>query len=384
MGFWGYRRADGSCGIRNHVVVMSSVSCANGVVEAIGRRLPAVKTVVHTEGCGRGLEDMAVSSRTLVGLGKNPNVAAVLIIGLGCEWIKAEDVARRVAEAGRPVEHLSIQDLGGTVRATAAGVEIAAAMVEEAKSMERVACSWAGLTVGLECGGSDALSGITANPLAGWVADWLVGQGGRVILSETTEMIGTQHILARRAASPEIAEQVVRLVDGQQKKTEELLGDLAGLVISPGNMDGGLSSIAEKSMGCIIKGGTSPLNEVVGYAEPPTRPGLVIMDTPGSDIFSLTGMAAGGAALFLFTTGRGSPVGFPIVPVIKIATNTGMFERLRDNMDINAGRLLDGATMDSLGTELKDLIRAVAGGAETKAEIHRQDCLAIYTAGPPF
>ena len=384
MGFLGYRRADGSCGIRNHVVAMSSVSCANGVVEAIGRQVPEVKAITHTEGCGRGLEDLAISSRTLAGLGKNPNVAAVLIIGLGCEWIKADDLARQVGEAGKPVEHLSIQDLGGTVKTTAKGVEIVRSMVEAARTVERVDCPWSDLTMGLECGGSDALSGITANPLVGWAADWLVGQGGRVILSETTEMIGAQHILARRAASPDLAERIVKLVDGQKRKTEELLGDLAGLVISPGNMDGGLSSIAEKSMGCIIKGGTSPVNEVVDYGVQPAGKGLVVMDTPGSDIFSLTGMAAGGAALFLFTTGRGSPAGFPLTPVIKVATNTGMFERMRDNMDINAGRLLEGETMGSLGGELKDLIRAVAEGEETKAEIHGQDCLAIYTVGPPF
>ena len=384
MGFWGYKRPDGSCGIRNHVVVMSSVSCANGVVEAIGREVPGVKTIVHTEGCGRGIEDVAISSRTLAGLGRNPNVAALLVVGLGCEWIKADDLARQVKESGKPVEHLIIQEAGGTVKATASGVAIVRRMLADAQAVEREECPWSGLTMGLECGGSDALSGITANPLVGFAADWLVQQGGRVILSETTEMIGTQHILARRAVSPEIAERITNLVNGQKKKTEDLLGDLASLVISPGNMDGGLSSIAEKSMGCIIKGGTTPLNEVVDYGAAPAQKGLVIMDTPGSDIFSLTGMAAGGASLFLFTTGRGSPAGFPIAPVIKIATNTGMFERMKDNMDLNAGRLLEGATMESLGEELKALIKSVAEGEETKAEIHRQDCLAIYTVGPPF
>ena len=384
MGFLGYKRPEGACGIRNHVVVMSSVSCANGVVEAIGREVPEVKTIVHTEGCGRGLEDVAISSRTLAGLGKNPNVAALLVVGLGCEWIKADDLARQVREYGKPVEHLTIQELGGTVKATAAGVEIVRQMLADARAVEREECPWSGLTMGLECGGSDALSGITANPLVGWAADWLVEQGGRVILSETTEMIGTQHILARRAISPEIAERITNLVNGQKKKTEDLLGDLASLVISPGNMDGGLSSIAEKSMGCIIKGGTSPLNEVVDYGVAPSQNGLVIMDTPGSDIFSLTGMASGGASLFLFTTGRGSPAGFPIAPVIKIASNTDMFERMKDNMDINAGRLLEGSTMESLGSELLHMIEAVVGGVETKSEIHQQDCLAIYTVGPPF
>jgi len=384
MGFLGFKRKDGSCGVRNHVVVMSSVSCANGVVNAIGRAFPEIKTITHTEGCGRAGEDLAVAIRTLSGLGRNGNVAGLLVVGLGCEGINAKHLAEEIGANGRNVEYLTIQDAGGTVKATAAGIEVVREMIRQAKAQKREECSWSGLTVGLECGGSDALSGITANCLVGTAADWLVAQGATVILSETTEMIGTEAILKKRAADPALGEKIFELIVNQKQKVEGILGPLASFVISPGNMEGGLSNITEKSMGCIIKGGTSPIKEVVAYGVSPSTKGLVIMDTPGSDIFSITGMAAGGAQMILFTTGRGTPVGFPTVPVIKVASNQQIFEWMNDDMDVNAGALIDGASLDEAREELAALIKAVAEGKETKAEINRQDVLSIYTSGPSF
>jgi altronate dehydratase large subunit len=384
MGFMGYKRPDGTCGVRNHVVIMSSVSCANGVVSAIGRELPEVKTITHTEGCGRGLADIEISRRTLVGLGKNPNVAGVVVVGLGCEFITAPDLAANISSSGKPVEALIIQKLGGSRKATAAGIEMARKMLDATSTQKREECPWESLILGLECGGSDALSGITANPLAGRAADWLIEKSGTVILSETTEMIGTEHALARRAATPEIAQKIVWLIEKQKKQTRDLLGPLADAVITPGNMEGGLTNIVEKSMGCVIKGGTSPLKEIVEYGQIPSEKGLVIMDTPGSDIFSLTGMASGGTQIMIFTTGRGTPAGFPIVPVIKVASNSEIFFGMEDDMDINAGRLLEGVSMDQAGAELIALLQRVAGGEETKAEINKQDCLSVYTVGPAF
>jgi len=225
---------------------------------------------------------------------------------------------------------------------------------------------------------------VTANPLVGAAADWLVGQGGTVILSETTEMIGAEHVLARRASSPAIADEILRLVQAQRKFVKESLGPLADLVISPGNIEGGLSNIMEKSLGCIIKGGTSPGMEVLPYGVAPTRKGLVIMDTPGSDIFSLTGMAAAGAQIMLFTTGRGSPAGFPLAPVIKIASNSDLYQRMEDDMDVDAGRLLEGVSMADAARELVELIGRVAEGEPTKAEVNLQDCLSIHTVGAAF
>jgi altronate dehydratase large subunit len=384
MGFLGYRREDGSCGVRNHVVVMSSVSCANGVVNAIGREFPEIKTITHTEGCGRVMEDRALAERTLIGFGRNPNVAAVLVIGLGCEGIKAGRISREIGVTGKPVEHLIIQDTGGTVKTTAAGVKIVADMMDLTGSRRREECPWTSLTVGLECGGSDALSGITANRLVGAVSDWLVEQGATVILSETTEMIGTEEILRRRAANPELGRKIFDLIVSQKRRTEDLMGPLASRVISPGNMEGGLSNITEKSLGCIVKGGTSPVKEVVEYAVAPSEKGLVIMDTPGSDIFSLTGMAAGGAQIMIFTTGRGTPAGFPGVPVIKVASNNAVFEAMKDDIDVNAGPVIEGASLDEARRDLADLIKEVAEGREVKAEINRQDLLSIHTTGPAF
>ena len=384
MGFLGYRRPDGKCGIRNHVMVLSSVSCANGVVNAIGRALPEVKAVTHTEGCGRGVADVEITGRTLAGLCNHPNVAAVLIVGLGCEFMKAPQMAEQARASGKPVETLVIQEEGGTKKTTARGIEIARKMLAGATADERDDCGWDQLVLGLECGGSDALSGVTANPLVGAAADWLVAQGGTVILSETTEMIGTEEILKKRAASPEIGEKLYGMIKQHTRFVKDALGPFASMVISPGNIEGGLTNITEKSLGCIIKGGTSPVNEVVDYGVAPSASGLVIMDTPGSDIFSLSGMAAGGAQLMLFTTGRGSPVGFPTVPVIKVASNTDLFNRMEDDMDVNAGRLLEGLTIADAAGELVALIKRVAEGEQPKAEANLQDCLSIHTVGPAF
>jgi len=363
---------------------MSSVACANGVVNAIARQVPGVKAITHPEGCGRGIQDVEITMRTVTGLCRNPNVAALLVVGLGCEFMKAPHLADQVRPTGRPVEGLVIQDEGGSRKTTARGVEIVKRMLKEAGAARREACGWDELVIGLECGGSDAMSGVTANPLVGAAADWLVGQGGTAVLSETTEMIGTEEILSKRAASPELAGEVLELIQGQRKYVKDSLGPFADLVISPGNIEGGLSNITEKSLGCIVKGGTSPVNEVVQYAAEPSKKGLVLMDTPGSDIFSLTGMAAGGAQIMIFTTGRGTPAGCPIVPVIKVASNSEMYARMEDDMDVNAGRLLEGTSMEELAGDLIDLIRRVAEGEEPRAEENLQDCLSIHTVGSAY
>jgi len=384
MGFLGYKREDGSAGIRNYVLVMSSVSCANGVVNAIGRELPDVKTMVHTEGCGRGIADIAITTRTLAGLGKNPNVAAVLVIGLGCEFIKAPGLVDQIKTSGKPAQYLVIQDEGGTTKTTKKGIDICRKFLADAAKIKPEEFGWDKLMLGLECGGSDALSGVTANPVIGVAADWLVDQGGTVILAETTEMIGTEKILARRGQDPAMAKKITTLIQKQEKLTKDILGPLAGLVISPGNIEGGLSTIQEKALGCIIKAGNSKINEIVDYSAIPVKKGLVIMDTPGSDIFQLTGMAAAGAQVTVFSTGRGTPAGFPIMPVIKIASNTEMFQKMEDDMDLDAGRVIAGKSISEVGAELVEFLKQVTSGRQTRAEINQQEMFAIHTVGPAF
>ncbi len=379
MEFLGYKRSDGRYGVRNYVLVLSSVSCASGVVDAIGRALPDVVTINYSTGCG--LDRIGI--RTLTGLINNPNVGAVLVIGLGCEGTGSQRLLE--SAQAKPAEALVIQRDGGSTATTAKGIEIASRFLKELKDQPRVPAPVSELVVGLECGGSDALSGVTANPAVGVAADRFVELGATVILSETTEMIGTAHILKRRGATPELGEQVEKLVNDQQKRVRAALGDLAGLVIAPGNIEGGLSSIAEKSLGCITKGGTTPINEVVEYAQRPSKRGLIIMDTPGYDIDSMAGLTAGGSQLILFTTGRGSIAGFPAVPVVKISSNSITYKNMPGDMDVNAGAIIDeDRTLDEVGQDIFDLSLNVANGRQTCAEVNRSVPFGYLKQGPTF
>ncbi len=383
--FLGYERPDGSVGIRNHVAVIPTVSCANGVAGLIARSVPGVAALYHGHGCGRAGTDLDLHMRTLANLGKNPNVAAVLVVGLGCEVIKAEILVSSMAESGKPVEYLNIQKEGGSRRTAAKGAEIAARLLQEAGALKRKPFPLEMITLGLECGGSDAFSGVTANPAVGLAADWLVRAGGTVILTESTEMIGAGHILERRACSPEVAERVAGMVSRAEKRTREILGPMAWMVIAPGNMDGGMSSIQEKSLGCIVKGGSTAVTQVVDYAQVPDSKGLVLMDGPGYDTESLAGLAAAGAQVIIFTTGRGNPIGFPVVPVVKAASNSRLYRAMEEDMDVNAGTVLEGKSLEEVGKEIIAEVKRVLDGGRTKAEINdQQGILCLYTAGPSF
>jgi altronate dehydratase large subunit len=383
MGFLGYPRSDGRVGVRNHVLVMSSVSCANSVVDQIGRALPAVKAVTHTEGCGRGPKDLPATLRTLVNTVDHPNVAGAVLVGLGCEVLRADLLASRAA-AGKSVEWIGIQQSGGTGKTVAKGIEIARRLLEEAAKEERQEVGFEHLTLAMECGGSDGFSGLTANPSVGRVADWMVAQGGTVILSEVTEFLGTESILAERCADDGVREKLLALLSLQDARVREELGPMAHRVIAPGNQAGGLSSIQEKSLGCIKKGGSSAIRSVLEYAERPSVSGLCIMDTPGSDIFSMTGKVAGGAQIVLFTTGRGSPAGSPIAPVVKVASNTRLSRAMPEDMDFDAGRIAEGMSLEACGAELIELVQRVASGAQTAPERTETELFAIYTTGPAF
>lgn len=366
--FKGYLRNDGSIGIRNHILVIPMVICANSVVEAIGREYPEIITIPHVYGCTFDPISNKEITNTFIGLGNNPNVESVLLVSLGCETINLEEVYEGIKRTGKTVKKVIIQEVGGTLKAIEKSKEIVERFKKSLDEVKMVDANLSDLIFGTECGSSDSYSGLSANPVVGYVSDKLVGLDSTVILTELTECVGAEDILANQCESEELAERLLEMI----KETEENLARVgtSNIVdISPGNLAGGLTTIEEKSLGCIKKGGSTPIRQVLEHGEKPTRKGLVVMDAPGHDIESMTAMAAGGASVIYFSTGRGSPAGFPIVPVIKIVSNTETFMKLNDNMDINSGEVIEGKkSISQVGEELFDFTLKVINGEETKAE----------------
>lgn len=383
--FWGYRRFDGRVGVRNHVLILPTITCATQAAKQITELVHGTVSFIHQHGCAQVGVDYEQTFRTYVGMGTNPNVYGVVVLGLGCETHQARSVAGEIAKTGKPVEVVSIQDHGGTLMAIAQGAKIAAKMVQDASSQMRELCDFNELIIGTECGGSDACSGLSANPAVGVVSDMIVDCGGTSILAETTELIGAEHLLAKRAVDDKVAKRVYEVIGAMENRSIEMKIDIRTGNPSPGNVKGGLSSLEEKSLGAANKSGSRPLQEVIDYAQVPSKKGLVWMDTPGHDIEQLTGMVAGGAQVVLFTTGRGTPTGSPIAPVIKIATNTSIFEKMEENIDFNAGTIIEGKeSIDNVGQRMFDEIGMVCSGKLTKAEILKQHDFGIWRIGPTF
>jgi altronate dehydratase large subunit len=378
--FLGFRRPDGRVGVRNHVLVLPTVVCANGVIERFEREtqeLP-LALVTHQHGCGQFGDDLSLTLRTLTGIVTNPNVGGVALVSLGCETNQPSPLAEAAERAGKLVETFSIQQEGGVSHTFDVVQKAVATMVRELSRMPREPAGAFELVVGLECGGSDAWSGITANPALGRAADILVEAGATVILAETPEAIGAEHLLAERAGDPLVAEQLRERVTAWEKQANSRGVDIRGAQPAVGNIAGGLSTIEEKSIGSLQKGGSTPLNEVIDYAERPTKRGLVFMDTPGQDIEQVTGMAAGGAQIVCFTTGRGTPTGSPIVPVIKIASNSRIAEMLAEHIDLDAGRIASGnATLPQVAEEIVSAILDTSSGELTASERGRHREFAI-------
>jgi altronate dehydratase large subunit len=381
----GYERKNGKVGIRNHVLVLPTVSCINGVIHRISREVPEAVCLPHAYGCGRGgPRDLEILFRIFSGLVDHPNVGGAVIIGLGCEISNTKSLLPLIKEAGKPIEVFNVQEDGGSLKTAKKAAAAARRILSEVSSQPRAALPWDKLLIAMECGGSDAMSGVTANVAMGAVSDWLVEKGATVIFGENTEMIGTAHVLARRAKNAEVAKQIEQMIERAEKLTQEVMGNLASMVISPGNMDGGMSTIAEKSMGCIFKGGTTTINQVVDYGEAPSERGLILQDGPGYDGDSMAGLAASGSQLMFFSTGRGTPAGFPALPVIKVASNTRIYESMKDDMDINAGSLVEGQPLNGLRGEMIDLMIRVINGEKTKAEVNGMDVITFMTVHPPF
>jgi altronate dehydratase large subunit len=383
-GMTGYLRSDGKVGVRNHVLVLATVSCVNGVLQRISREVPEAVCVPHAFGCGRGgPRDLQILLRILSGMVQHPNVGGVVLIGLGCEVSNTRTLSALIKNCGKPVEIFNVQECGSLKTAQKAG-GAARRLLNEIKAQPRLPISWDKLLVAMECGGSDAMSGVTANTVMGSVSDWVVEKGGSVIFGENTEMIGTDHVLAKRAKNEQVSEHIIQMVARADKLAHGIMGNLAGMVISPGNMDGGMSTIAEKSMGCIFKGGSTTINQVVDYGEAPTERGLILQDGPGYDGDSMAGLAVSGAQVMFFSTGRGTPAGFPILPVIKVASNSPVYERMKDDMDVNAGSLVEGKSREDLRNEMIDLLIRVINGQSTKAEANGMDVFTFMTVHPPF
>jgi altronate dehydratase large subunit len=369
MNFQGYRRPDGKAGTRNYVLVIPSVGCSQGTAQSIAQGLKGVTYLPNILGCGQVGEDRALVKKTLVGFGTNPNVFSVLIVGNGCEQLSPEEIKKEIAPTGKRVEVIVIQNVGGTRKTVALGKRIVKEMLQDASKLSREPIPLSELILGTECGGSDYTSGLASNPAVGVVCDMLVGESGTVILSETPELIGAEHLLAKRARTPEIAKQVLDAVGWWEKKAISAGQNIREANPSPGNIDGGITTLEEKSLGCIYKAGMTSLEEVVTYASYPTKKGLVYMDTPAHDIEQLTGMVAGGVQIILFTTGRGNPLGTPITPVIKITGNKDTYQRMRDNMDMDVSKILQGKeTVRSAGKRIFEEVISVASGKVTKAE----------------
>jgi len=381
----GFRRRDGQVGIRNHVLILPSVSCVNGVATRIGNAVPEAVAVTHGHGCGRGgPRDIEILFRVLIGMMKNPNVGAVVLIGLGCEVSNVKALMPMIEDIGKPVSIFNVQDDGGSLKTAEKGIEAARRYVGELAGMKREPISWNELLVAIECGGSDAMSGVTANVAMGAVSDWLVDRGATVMFGENTEMIGTAHILSRRAKNRTTGAMIETMVERAENLAKEIKGERAGLVISPGNMDGGMSTIAEKSMGCIVKGGTRTINEVVDYGGAPVEKGLVLQDGPGYDADSMAGFAASGAQLMFFSTGRGTPAGFPTVPVIKVSSNSRIFKAMEDDIDVNAGSLVEGKSLETLRDDMIGLMIEIINGTPTKPEKNGMGVFTFMTVHPPF
>jgi altronate dehydratase len=398
-GFMGYLRDNGDVGTRNYIAVIATSNCSSHVVAGIAEQLrhvgpethgvDGVIAIPHQEGCGHSQgEDTWQLERTMAGMIFHPNVGAVLMVSLGCEvnqiskYLGTAQLGQQSFRKGKLIVGLEMQSSGGTHKTIEAGVGQVQELIEHCRSMQRTPQPLGKILLGTNCGGSDAFSGISANPAVGYCSDLLVRSGGTSVLAEIPECMGAEHLLTRRAIDEATGRKVIDVVNWYREYLNRFGGKWDDNP-SPGNKAGGITNVAEKALGGVAKGGTTALTGVYAYAERIDRKGFVLMNTPGYDPVSLTGIAAGGANMIVFTTGRGSGIGFPVVPVIKIASNSRIAAVMEDNIDINAGTIVEGKeTVEDVGRRILDLIRRVASGEWTKSELLGHKEFVPWRVGP--
>ncbi|MBD3255101.1 MAG: altronate dehydratase [Candidatus Lokiarchaeota archaeon] len=378
--FMGFERPKGQVGIRNKIVILPSVVCVNHVAQQIANKIENSVAITHPLGCGQFGPDFSYTQRTLTGLATNPNVYGVVVVGLGCENLKSKLLGRGVKRTKRPVEFFDVQEIeGGTIAAIEKGVKFAKKFSEEAAEIKREPFDLSHLVLGLECGGSDSISGISANPAVGVVSDKVVEAGGISILPEFTEWVGGEHLLAARAKDESVANQIKDTLETFLDNTMKMGIDFRGIQPTPGNIDGGLTTIEEKSLGTIAKAGKAQIEGIVDYSQSPKGKGLWLMIEPGLDVESMTGLAAAGAQVIIMTTGRGSPTGNPVSPVIKICGNPKTCDWMKCNIDIDASKIItEGQSIEEVADDLWSKLIRTLNGEQTKAEELGFEDIAIW------
>ncbi len=384
MKFMGYPRPDGKVGTRNHVGVMATVGCVNEVVLPICHQIKGTVPVTHQQGCLTVTSDLERVQQTLINMGKNPNLAAILLVSLGCESVFPSEIRDEIAKSKKPVELINVHQLGGSIKTIAAGCEIVEQMVLDASEIHRKEFNASELVIGCKCGSSDATSGLSSNLAVGVVADVISKEGGTFLFGEVCDIMGSEQILARRAADKQAGQKIIDAVNRLIDMADSAGADVVGCQLTEGNKKGGITTVAEKAIGATAKAGSTAPQGFIDYGDVPSGKGLWVIPTPGRGFENLTGLAAAGATVHLFTTGLGAPEGHPIMPVIKLTGNINTWKKLNTHMDFDVSSIIDGTeTIEVAGNRLFEETLKVASGKLTKAEILRYDeSMNILTYGP--
>lgn len=384
MKFMGYPRPDGKVGTRNHVGVIATVGCVNEIVLSICHQIKGTVPITHQQGCLTVTSDLEQVQQTLINLGKNPNLAAVLLVSLGCESVFPAEIRDEIAKSGKPVELIVMHEIGGSIKTVASGCEIAERMVLDASEIQRQESGASELVIGCKCGSSDATSGLSSNLAVGKVADIIVREGGTFLFGEVCDIMGSEQILAQRAIEPKEGQKIIDAVNSLIDRAKAVGSDVVGCQLTEGNKKGGITTVAEKAIGATTKAGSTAVQGFFEYGDTPRGKGLWVIPTPGRGFENLTGLAAGGANVHLFTTGLGAPEGHPIMPVIKLTGNINTWNKLNIHMDFNVSSIIDGSeTIEAAGKRLFEEVLRVASGKLTKAEVlHYDESMNILTYGP--